>query len=105
MSRTRWKVPLRCRKCFYSGEAIFSHQIDGPADIRVEFLAPGFRVVPSKRTPDRMDVICEACGISARADFRVRRTVGQWLAEMRRKFWPKWTGRTRPKDRAAAIHR
>jgi hypothetical protein len=45
MSRSRWKVPLQCRRCFETGEAILSHQHDGPADIQVEFIAPGFRVI------------------------------------------------------------
>lgn len=80
MSRTRWKVPLRCRRCFETGEAILSHQHDGPADIRVEFLAPGFRVIASDRTPDRVDVLCEHCKMSARRDMRVRRGFLKTLA-------------------------
>jgi hypothetical protein len=80
MSRTRWKVPLSCRRCFETGEAILSHQHDGPADIRVEFIAPGFRVIPSDRTPDHIDVLCEHCKMSARADMRVRRNFLKLLA-------------------------
>jgi hypothetical protein len=107
MSRSRWKVPLRCRDCFDTGEAILSHQHDGPADIRVEYLAPGFKVVPSDRTPDRIDVICERCKVSARRDFRVRRSFVEALSSEIRSLLPKrLTRQSRPRaHRAAHVHR
>jgi hypothetical protein len=106
MSRSRWKVPLRCRRCFETGEAILSHQHDGPADIRVEFIAPGFRVIPSDRTPDRIDVLCEHCKMSARRDFRVRRNFLKLLAEKLQVGLPKKLSRpARPHPHRTAAAR
>lgn len=66
-----------------------SHQHDGPADIRVEFIAPNFRVIVNERTPDRVDVICEHCKISARRDVRARKRFGQIVARKIRRLLPK----------------
>ncbi|HVT24039.1 MAG TPA: hypothetical protein VHD95_05385 [Rhizomicrobium sp.] len=86
-----------------------SHQHDGPADIRVEFIAPGFRVIPSDRTPDRVDIICERCKTSARRDIRVRKRLGQFVSREVRKLLPKKLfGSTGPRSRrggAATAHR
>src|SRR5690242_11273670 len=89
MSRSRWKVPLRCPRCFETGEAILSHQHDWSGDIRVEFIAPNFRVIVNERTPDRVDVICEHCKISARRDVRARKRFGQIVARKIRRLLPK----------------
>jgi hypothetical protein len=86
-----------------------SHQHDGPADIRVEFIAPGFRVIASDRTPDRVDVICERCKTSARRDIRVRKRFGEFVSRELRKLLPKkLPGSARPRSRrggAATAHR
>ena len=108
MSRSRWKVPLCCRTCFETGEAILSHEHEGPTDIRVEFLAPGFRVIASDRTPDKVDVICEHCKTSAREDFRVRKSIGEIFSREARKLLPKnlfQQGRPRPQRGAAIVPR
>lgn len=106
MSRTRWKVPLRCRRCFETGEAILSHQHDGPADVRVEFVANGFRVIPSDRTPDHVDVLCEHCKMSARADIRLRRNFFKLLAGKLQAALPKKFSRpTRPRAHREATAR
>ncbi|HVP85341.1 MAG TPA: hypothetical protein VMS78_11515 [Rhizomicrobium sp.] len=103
MSRTRWKIPLRCRRCFETGEAILSHQHDGPSDIRVEFIAPGFRVIASDRTPDRIDVLCEHCKMSARSDMRVRRSFLKLLAGKLQAALPKRLSRpARPRAHRTA---
>jgi hypothetical protein len=106
MSRSRWKVPLRCPRCFETGEAILSHQHDGPADIRVEFIAPNFRVIENERTPDRVDVICEHCKISARRDVRTRKRFGQIVVREIRRLLPKKLfeqAKPRPQRGAAII--
>lgn len=106
MSRSRWKVPLQCRQCFETGEAILSHQHDGPSDIRVEFIAPGFRVIANDRTPDRVDVICEHCKVSARRDIRIRRSIGRIFAREVRKLLPKKLfEQAKPRVRAVTVHR
>ncbi len=108
MSRSRWKVPLQCRRCFETGEAILSHQHDGPADIQVEFIAPGFRVIANDRTPDRVDVICEHCKVSARRDIHVRRKFAEILSREARKLLPKklfQQERPRPQRGAAIVPR
>ncbi len=90
MSRSRWKVPLLCPRCFETGEAILSHQHEGIADIRVEFLAPAFKFIESETTPDRVDVLCAQCNVSARRDIRVRRRIRQVLFAEFRKLLPKF---------------
>ena len=92
MSRSRWKVPLCCPRCFETGEAILSHDHEGLADIRVEFLAPAFRVIPSDRTPDRVDVLCEHCKVSARRDFRERGKIWRTMLAKFRDQIPKFSG-------------
>lgn len=68
-----------------------SHCHDGLADIRVEFLAPAFRVIPSDRTPDRLDVLCEHCKVSARRDLHMRRKFWKTAADELRKLLPKFS--------------
>ncbi len=103
MSRSRWKIPLCCRRCFETGEAILSHSHDGPVDIRTEFIAPGFRAIPSDLMPDRVDVLCERCNVSARMDFRVRRNPFAILAaNIKGVFVKKLSRQPRPGARQAA---
>jgi len=66
-----------------------SHQHEGPDDIRVEFLPPAFEVIASERTPDRVDVLCQHCKVSARRDFRPRRKFAQRAFAEFRKLLPK----------------
>ncbi len=75
-----------------------SHQHDGIPDIRVEFLAPAFRYVESETTPDRVDVLCAQCNVSARRDIRIRRKFRQTLFAEFRKLFPKF-----PKQRKQPV--
>ena len=66
MRVSRWKVPLECPRCGYTGEAVFSKpEDDDAAAVATEYVPGGFKVMPARPGRQKPDVVCSDCGLSA----------------------------------------